>query len=223
MLERRRIPIAQMLAVLVLLIVLFGLSCGRRAVDTPAPSRHLPYLELQPGWRLVVISPDSANASGQLAGVAFQPSSPSVDTGNTQSLTLTAKVPESFGYVRATIDLRGRDASVSFHFSRTEHIQNGRNRSIPPTPALRNLFPKGRGRARMLFLTRVADTEHDTAILRAPTPEALEALTAGVLASPLDACRTQGAVVCEWAPRGVAVRAERPVKEGDRWTWKDVF
>ncbi len=216
--------VAQVTVALAMVAIIFC-SCGRRVVDAPAPppSRHSPYLELQPGWRLVVVAPQHTGGNKPLLETDFQVTETPQGANGNNGITLTAKAPDSFGYVRSIIALREKAPSIAFQFARTEHIQGDVTVKVPPSADLRRLFPKGSGYVRMLFLTRVAAQDHDMAILRASTRESLDTLTNAVLNDPRTACRSTASSICEWVPAGVAVRAEMPSEGGSPSGWKDVF
>ncbi|MCW5966032.1 MAG: hypothetical protein KIT83_18490 [Bryobacterales bacterium] len=171
----------------------------------------MPYLNLEPGWRLSIVSSldPAASLPGDLASNLVE--SPA-SSGNA-SLTLEATAPDDFGYVRAFVSLRGvgrgRGDGVRFGSVSAQRHKGGEVRKIAPPEALTAMLPGQSGPARILFLTRSADVDHDMAILQAKTQTHLARLTEAVVKSPLESCQVSNDASCRWVPRGVAVRVER--------------
>jgi len=70
-------------------------------------------------------------------------------------------------------------------------------------------FPETIRYVRLLFLTRVSDTEHDAAVLAASSLAALDALTSKVEANPSGNCTAQPEGICSWIPQGIAVQPQK--------------
>lgn len=189
-------------------------GCGHRQVAVPvlAPIGNLPYLHLQPGWRLSIVSPvlTTTVAPSDLRLSVVD----SAESSGNATLTLEMKAPDDFGYVRAFVSLRGTGGrlgnSVRFRPDSAHLHKGGDVERIALPEALKTMLPRQSGPARVLFLTRAAAVDHDMAILQAKTQAQLAQLTEAVLASPLESCRVSSDASCLWVPRGVAVRVERP-------------
>ncbi len=214
-------------------VLLCGLSgCMRRpsVVAPPSPllSGNLPYLYLQPGWRLSIVSPMST-AMGAVGDSKLRLSEASPVSGDV-ALTLEMKTSDDFSYLRAYVLLRGVGgrgrAGVRFR-EESAHRHKGEAVTAVALPeALKAMLPRLYGPALVLFLTRAAEVDHDMAILQAKTQAQLAQLTAAVQASPLEACRIANDATCHWVPRGVAVRVEKPVStsaESKKTAWVPVL
>lgn len=205
-------------------------GCGHRPalVPVPAPQANLPYLNLQPGWRLSIVS-SLHPAAAVPDDLTWNPVDSPASSVNA-SLTLEAKAPDDFGYVRAFVSLRraggGQGDGVRFRADSAQRHTGGVVEEIAPPEALKAMLPLQSGPARILFLTRAAEVDHDMAILQAKTQAQLAWLTEAVVSSPLESCRVSNDASCRWVPRGVAVCVERPSSadaETKEVTWVPVL
>ena len=184
-----------------LLIVLSGCASRvKRVVAPPAnPGLQLSYLDLQPGWRLRVITPLTKSGTYRvgLSGEARQ-------DGNS---TLAAS-DEFLGYETSfyTVRRRGR-RGVQIQFTSGEQTTNGVTRpESKPRAELFALSPHA-NYVRLLYLARVSKSDHNMAVIAARKQELLAGVTAQVQADP-QACRDGDATFCSWIPAGIAVRPE---------------
>ena len=71
---------------------------------------------------------------------------------------------------------------------------------------------------RLLFLTRVSQTEHDQAVLGSSSLADLDALQKRVEDNPPENCKIQPEGICSWVPAGIAVQPEkRTPASGKNW------
>lgn len=73
--------------------------------------------------------------------------------------------------------------------------------------------------ARLIYLTRLGDSDHNMAVIAAPDPGTLDKLTRMIHENPGPACISTGESFCAWVPARVAVVAERMTAPG---TWEPV-
>ena len=195
-----------------LLAVTITATLGGCAHRTPQgnganPSISRGYVDLEPGWRVRVVTPIFKSG-------AFKGQTENVETSGS---TVALKTTDDF--VGFEVDYyavntpSGHEPVVEF--SSAEVSTNGR-RTKPSRPLvpLFNL-PEGIHYARLLFLTRVSQTEHDQAILGASSLEALEVLTQKVEFRPAENCKMQPEGICSWVPSGISIQAEK--KTGKKW------
>lgn len=190
-----------------LLVILGG--CARHPPPpppAPAASRGPSYVDLEAGWRVVVITPMLRFGGFQLKKVEQQES----------GKTITLRAGDEFlGYETATYAVDAReDGGVQVALTAVDYNRNG-----AITPAIKSFAPRLRmpyrfRRVRLLYMQKVSDADHAMAVLAAPDPAQLAVLTRSVQASPKTACRANRNEYCEWIPAGVAVRPERPVNRG---------
>jgi hypothetical protein len=188
------------------------LCCGVTAASTacvrhvatvePIPTRVRTYVDLQPGWRIRVVTPvlksgkyiadfkqtSSANGALELfAGDDF--------IGYETSYYRVSHAAQSGVYVEfmsSTVTIEGKESQKSQPIVRLFQI------------------PKEVRHVRLVFLTRVSRADHDQAILGAAELDELDRLTELVETDPAANCRPQPNAYCEWIPEGIAVRAEKP-------------
>ncbi len=159
------------------------------------------YIDLQPGWRLRVVTPVLKSGGYQLRAAGQQVS------GNTITLTTGA---DFLGYELAYYAVRSRNgAGVRVAFLSAEITQEGKTsaQSRPLAPLFQ--LPRSARYVRLIFLTRVSRADHDMAVVAARESGALDALTRRVLAEPGEACKSEGLTYCAWIPKGIAVAPER--------------
>jgi hypothetical protein len=201
------------------LLSAFQLACARRAAQIPAPPVLAPlaadlseglhaspaavdrggFVDLRPGWRLRVVTPLLKSGAFALPVSALKVS------GNT--VTLSAG-DEFEGYETAYYAVAPHPkGGVMISFASAEVTKQGQS-APQPRPAL-PLFklPRGARLVRLVFLTRVSQTDHDMAVLAAGDIAELDRLTTAVQANP-GACVVAGRSDCAWIPPGIAVRAE---------------
>jgi hypothetical protein len=179
------------------------------SVPPPATAQSLApdFLDLEPGWRLRITTP----LSRPDASTTQEPSA----TG-----TITLKVPEGFAYETAYYAiLRGPDRVLSFELVAGTVVREGK-----PTNEASMLGWKIHPNiaapvARLIYLTRLSETDHNMAVIAALNAPALESLTRRIDQSPEQGCISTANSFCVWVPAGVAVVAERMTTAG---TWEPV-
>jgi hypothetical protein len=155
----------------------------------PAGPRY--YIDLQPGWRLRVVTP-------MLKSGGFRPKL----EGEPGAGTLTAG-SDFLGYEVAFYAVTAR----KIVFTAAEiHNKDG---VVPSAGPLAPLFrlPGETRYVRLIYLVRVSEADHDMAVVAASRKEALDPLTAQVRANP-ESCRGERATFCFWIPDGIAVTPE---------------
>lgn len=157
-------------------------------------------IDLEPGWRLRVVTPILKSGGYRLRPLDQQTS------GNTVTLSTGG---EFLGYEVSYYAVGARNrAGVRVKFSSAEITREGRT-DAQPRPLLR-LFPVPHDfrYVRLIYLTRMSQADHDMAVATAGRRDALDRLTQQVLTSPNDACRSGSGIYCTWVPSGIAVVPE---------------
>jgi hypothetical protein len=173
------------------------------AVQPIGPS----YIDLEPGWRLRVVTPILKSG-----GYRLNLTAPTADAG-----TVTLHAGDDFlGYEVAYYAVRARNG---VEFVSAEITKNGR--TAPQSQPVAHLFqlPRGVRHVRLIYLVRVSQADHDMAVAAAKDTDALDALTRRVQANPADACRTEPGAYCEWIPAGIAVvpQFKKTIDGGFEW------
>ena len=167
-------------------------------------ARHVPvltvadssYIDLEPGWRLRVVTPLLKSGGYRL--------NPGAAQVNGHTVTITAGT-DFLGYETACYAVTARHG---IRFLSAETTRNGTTVPQPrPVARLFQLPPEMR-RTRLIYLLRVSRTDHDMAVVAARNAAALDALTRRVLANPAESCRSGRDAACEWIPAGIAVVPE---------------
>jgi hypothetical protein len=194
--------------------VLIALSgCGMRSVPTPAIPATFPsndYVDLQAGWRLRVVIP-LLKSGGRLPTITEHQSAGNVVSLNTRG--------DFIGYEIAYYAVRPqRQAGVWIQFRSAAVTKDGN--TVPEAQAPPNLSvpPRRMKYARLLYLQRVSQIDHDMALIAARHKEVLNASTRQVQADPA-ACRSDDRVFCTWIPKGTAVRPEKQRSADDAGPW----
>ena len=207
---RRRIEMAQKSTIVVVAIMTAALAgcVSRRPQPAPSPVLNRSYVDLQPGWRVRVITPI-------LKSGGFK-----VQTEQVKSVdgTIEIKTGDDFvGYEVSYYAVEERDnGGLAIRFVSAEvRVQGGK--PVSKSKAAVSLFelPDSSRDVRLLFLTRVSKAEHDEAILSAPSIAEMDLLTTKVESNPLAECKVQREGLCLWVPQGLGVQVER--RDGKRW------
>ncbi|HUE22857.1 MAG TPA: hypothetical protein VMQ86_14320 [Bryobacteraceae bacterium] len=171
---------------------------GCAARNAPAPAAAVQpigpsYIDLEPGWRLRVVTPILKSG-----GYRLKTAGQSLDGNN---LTLSAG-DDFLGYEVAYYAVKARAGAV---FVSAETTIGGRSTAQPQPVAHLFQLPRGARHVRLIYLVRVSQADHDMAVAAAKDMDALEALTRRVQASPVDACHDGQGAFCAWIPAGIAV------------------
>ena len=197
---------------LALLVLPFG--CARKAVRVPTASAPLAadtsYLDLQPGWRLRVITP-LLRSGGYL---------PKTVSEQTAGNTVTFSAGNDFlGYETAYYAVTKRKrAGVRITLSSAETTKDGTTTQQEEPVAHLFQLPHHSRYIRLLYLQRMSEADHNMAVLASNRMSTLQSLTGQVEANP-SACISDDSTSCSWIPAGIAVRPERPESiNGVQWT-----
>jgi transglutaminase-like putative cysteine protease len=169
-----------------------------------------PYIDLQPGWRLRVVTPITNSGTYRVE------TSNASESGNTVTLSSGA---DFIGYETAyyAVQPRGR-SGVRIQFTSASDTSNGITvAQSKPKPRLFQL-PRRAKFVRLLYLKRISQSDHDMAVLGAGNHSQLSELTARVQANPR-ACHSAGRDFCSWIPSGIAVRPELEKSMGEKPEW----
>jgi hypothetical protein len=180
-------------------------SCASRNVhiaanQAPAAGSRHDYIDLEPGWRVRVVTPILRSGGFRLKSSA-QPLS------HEGELTLTAG-SDFVGYELAYYAVKARFPSgtrVVFNSAEVHNKDEVVSTTRPLVPLFR--FPPEARCVRLIYMTRLSETDHDMAVVAANKKEVLELLTEQVLANPVN-CRNRRDAFCSWIPQGISVTPE---------------
>jgi hypothetical protein len=205
------------------LAVLVFLGACRKTAPAPAPA-PVPLaaansIDLEPGWRVRVVTPIQKSGSFIVNTVAGE-TMEKADAAGPRKLEVAVKAsPDLLGFEMSyySVNARGRDGVAVAFQSATATIDGvSTPRSGPALPLFQ--LPSYARKVRILHLLSKSDADHNAAILAARDPRELDRLTALVEANP-SACRDYQASSCQWIPAGIAVRPERRIvgRTPDEW------
>jgi len=179
------------------------LGCAAR-VPRPQPAPIVPrsYVDVQPGWRIRVVTPilKSGKYLPEFKETTIVGGTVEITTGD-----------DLIGYETSYYAVTpGRNFGVAIAFVSAETTISGET-SRQPQPRVRLFdFSVSAQYVRLVFLTRVSRADHNQAIVAASDMAALDNLTEQVEADPAANCKSQGGSSCMWVPEGIAVRPEKP-------------
>ena len=183
-------------------------GCANHQPDRqPPPVGNLRYLDIQPGWRILVVAPILKSG-----GYRMQ-----LEETQNQNGIINLRTGADFeGYQTDYYRVRASNSFLTISFRSGAIRRNDGSHSSASRPLV-PLFgvPTDTKYVRLLFLTRSSDRDHDQAILAASSAAQLEQLTSQVEADPTQNCKSNLATTCSWVPAGVAVRPEK--KQGRAW------
>jgi hypothetical protein len=165
------------------------------------------YIDLQPGWRLRVVTPllKSGGYRLKLGAQAADGSTVALSAGN-----------DFLGYEVAYYAVKARNG---VEFVSAETTRDGQ--TAPQAEPVAHLFqlPHGVRYVRLIYLVRASQADHDMAVAAAKELRDLEALTRRVEMDPAGACREGQGAFCAWIPAGIAVvpQMKKPVEGGVEW------
>jgi len=169
------------------------------------------YIDLEPGWRVRVVTPI-------LKSGKFKIQTDQVHAGEeTGSLTVGSDfVGYEIDYYDVVSTQNGNGVVV--RFGSAEIMSNGKSSTQPQPRVLLFDFSESFRHVRLLFLTRVSQTDHDQAILGSFTLRDLDVLRRKVESSPAENCKIQPEGICAWVPGGIAVQPEKKTNaSGKAW------
>jgi hypothetical protein len=194
-------------------LFLFFAGCAPKTAPPfpPATSPLGPsYIDLQPGWRLRVVTPLLRSGGYRLRTGAES------TEGNTATLSAG---DEFLGYETSYYAVKQRrGGGVRVNFDMAEVTRDGEtSRQARPLERLFQI-PWGAKHVRLIYLQRVSEADHEMAAVAAERPEALDALTEQVRAAPEEACGSGRRAHCSWIPAGISVLPEmRRASHGSAW------
>jgi hypothetical protein len=165
----------------------------------PAATEPSTYIDLQPGWRLRVVTPILRSGGYQLQVVDQQAA------GNTIALSTGT---DFLGYETAYYAVRARGRGIRVQFSAAEITQDGETAPQPQPVAHLFQLPRDVRHVRLIYLLRTSQADHDMAVVATGEMDTLATLTQRVQADPSSGCRSGSASFCSWIPAGIAVRPE---------------
>jgi len=177
----------------------------------PAPAGARYYVDLEPGWRVRVVTP-ILKSGGYRLKTADQ------TAGGPSAATLTVKAgPDFLGYEIAWYAVEAR----KIVFTAAEvHNKDGVVPAAQPIVPLFRLPGEARY-VRLIYLVRVSEADHDMAVVAASKVDALDALTAQVRAHP-ETWGSQRKTFCSWIPDGIAVTPETRTAGAGAEQWAPV-
>ena len=160
--------------------VVFLAGCMSRPVRvpviSPAADAQNSYIDLQPGWRLRVVTPLTKSGAYKVAAMERSAAD--------NTITLSAN-DDFIGYQTAYYSVQGRNRTgVRIEFASAEDIRNGVASTLP-APSL-PLFQLSRDAryVRLLYLARKSQTDHNMAVLAAKEQDLLNSITSDVQGNP---------------------------------------
>lgn len=194
----RTLPAASLIGRRLLCLTLASLLTGCAARNARAPAAEVQpigpsYIDLEPGWRLRVVTPILKSGGYRLK------STDRTVNGSTVSLSVG---DDLLGYEVAYYAVKARNG---VEFVSAEITREGRTTPQPQPMAHLFELPRGIRHVRLIYLVRVSQADHNMAVAAAKDMDALETLTRRVEANPADACRDGQSAFCAWIPAGIAV------------------
>lgn len=167
------------------------------------------YVDLEPGWRVRVVTPI-------LKSGKFKIQTEQVHAGEeTGALTVGSDfVGYEIDYYDVVSAQNGSGVAVRFGSAKVISNSKSSKQSQPRVPLFD--LPENVRHVRLLFLTRVSQTEHDQAILGSSSLADMDVLRQKVEASPAENCRIQPEGICAWVPGGIAVQPEKKTNSGGK-------
>ena len=185
-------------------VLCLGVSAtiGCAARHAPAPSTAAAqrtdssYIDLEPGWRLRVVTPILKSGGYRLRVTG--------ETAGNAPMALCAG-DDFLGYEVAFYAVGTRSV---LEFQSAEIIRDGK--STPRPVPIADLFhlPRAVRHVRLIYLVRNSQADHDMALAAAKDIDDLESLTHRVQANTADACGNARDIFCVWIPAGIAVVPE---------------
>jgi hypothetical protein len=165
------------------------------------------YIDLQPGWRLRVVTPILKSG-----GYRLRSTGQTVDGNH-----VTQSVGDDFlGYEVAYYGVKVHNG---VGFLSAEITKDGRTTPQPQPVAHLFQLPRGVKHVGLIYLVRASQADHDMAVAAAKDMRALEALTRRLATNPTDACQDGQGAFCAWIPPGIAVvpQLQRTVGGAREW------
>jgi hypothetical protein len=177
--------------------MLAGCAAHRVTPEPQAPEKSGYFIDIEPGWRLRVVTPILKSAGYQLRSYS-----------ETNGSTITASAPDFIGFETAYYSVSKRDdGGIRIAFVSATVTKAGE--AIPEPQALVPLFelPASARFVRLIYLIRTSQADHNMAVVASDRKETLDSITSEVKTDPGN-CKTQSGVYCSWVPAGISVRPE---------------
>ena len=206
--EKRTFTTSLCILLTALTLVLGG--CSSKKVHAPQNTTpeaiDLPYVDLQPGWRLRVVTPTLKSGGFQLR---------SLNTPADGDFSHLSAGPDFLGYEIAYYAVTAEGDGLRVDFRSAKLMRDGKA-SRQQRPAVKLFgFPRSVRYLRFVYLIRVSAADHNMAVIAANDPDSLKDLTRRVLAHPEEACNNEADNFCSWVPAGISVQPEaRRVVDG---------
>jgi hypothetical protein len=184
------------------LALVFSAGCGTHRVSGSKPDVNLAtpvsFVDLQPGWRLRVITPLLASGKRRIENGKQEAS----------GSTFTIRSDEEFlGYETDYYEVVGSGRGVTIQF-RSAEVRKGDVVTRPERPTTDYFKEAQHSRhVRLVFLQRASSADHNMAVISSKRTGLLEKLTEMVETDP-ETCDVQARGTCFWIPAGIAVRPE---------------
>jgi hypothetical protein len=196
------------------------LGCGGKSARTPEPPPTAApppadvlgpdFIDLEPGWRVRVVTPllKSGGYLMKKTEAELSGKTVTIDTGG-----------EFLGYETSFYSVKPRmGGGVRVKFLSAE-VTREEETTTRKQPHLRLFHTPGKARfVRLIYLKRLTQSDHDMAVVAAKDRDSLESFTRTVQAAPDTACRSLGSNYCSWVPAGIAVRPERIRAGEEEWS-----
>jgi hypothetical protein len=176
------------------------IQINRETSPNPQRSETKDYIDIQPGWRLTVVTP-ILKSGGYVLKSREKETSGNVITLDTAT--------DFVGYEVAHYKVTGHNGGlVRVALTSAEVTRDGKTE--PQARSIAPLFRQGRrsNYLRLIYLVRISQVDHNMAVVEAREIEDLEALTRRVQANPIGGCTVDRNSSCSWVPEGIAVRPE---------------
>lgn len=205
-------PAKKTILLVVLLVVAMAICVTGCAVRKPHEEMGAfvdkSYIDLEPGWRIRVVTPVLRSGKFKMQPKEF----------HAEGTTVALQTGGDFlGYETDYYAVSARNGNgIAVRFGSAEFTSNGKSskRSQPLVPLFD--LPENVRYVRLLFLTRVSQTEHDQAILASSSLADLDALQRRVEDSPAENCKIQPEGICSWVPPGIAIQPEKRIAASDK-------
>jgi hypothetical protein len=190
-----------------LALAVFSSGCASRLSHSRQSTPSVPldiqkrFLDLQPGWRIAVFTP-VLKSGGYLPQLNLEE-----QQGNTIVLSAGDDMV-GYGTSRYTIEKK-QDGRIRIKFASATIAKQGKtaSQSHPLLPLFD--LPEDARYVRLIYMVRVSDSDHDTAIAAAKDPIALDQLTEAIESGLGEKCRAQEDVSCVWVPKGIGIQVEQ--------------
>jgi hypothetical protein len=199
-------------AILCFAFVFEAIGCAHHSSipSQPVSARPADYIDIQPRWRIVVITPVLRSGGFQVKTVPAQANGLAGQSGSSMELKVG---PDFIGYETDyySVNQTGKRMSIEFRSAKVATHGKLQKRTQPLLPLFH--LPPETEYVRLIYLIRVSAADHDMAIVSAADLDTLNAVTELVRTDP-SRC---GGEHCSWVPSGIAVRAE--ARKNGRWEW----